>query len=102
MRANFRAAGTLRVEITRRGKWRDWHPGFVPTRCTPWSQASLAAKLQILGMEEATRGKISKIESRLVWGSNQNLVHFSRSSEQLIRGIHHFLPESDAAESGIC
>ena len=31
------------------------------------SQNDLAIKLQILGMEEATRGKVSKIEARRVW-----------------------------------
>jgi transcriptional regulator with XRE-family HTH domain len=55
-----------------------------PRHLNGLSQDALATTLQLLRMANATRGKISKIESRLVWGSNQNLVHFSRRSEQFV------------------
>jgi transcriptional regulator with XRE-family HTH domain len=41
------------------------------------SQDALATKLQILGMADATRGKISKIESRLVWVSDLDIFFLS-------------------------
>lgn len=44
-----------------------------------WSQNDLAIKLQILGMEEATRSKVSKIESRMVWIADQDLIFLSRA-----------------------
>jgi len=44
-----------------------------------WSQNALAIKLQLLGMENATRAKISKIESRLVWISDDDLIFLSRA-----------------------
>ncbi len=43
-----------------------------------WSQNDLAIKLQILGMEHATRCKVSKIEARLVWVSDDDLIFLSR------------------------
>lgn len=44
-----------------------------------WSQNDFAIKLQLLGMEEATRCKVSKIESRLVWVSDDDLLYLSRT-----------------------
>jgi transcriptional regulator with XRE-family HTH domain len=44
-----------------------------------WSQNDLAVKLQILGMENASRCKISKIESRLVWVSDDDLLFLARA-----------------------
>lgn len=44
-----------------------------------WSQNDLAIKLQILGMAYATRAKISKIESRLVWIADEDLIFLSRA-----------------------
>ncbi|MFA6271471.1 MAG: helix-turn-helix transcriptional regulator [Candidatus Paceibacterota bacterium] len=44
-----------------------------------WSQNDFAIKLQLLGMENATRAKISKIESRLVWISDDDLIFLSRA-----------------------
>ena len=44
-----------------------------------WSQNDLAIKLQLLGMDDATRGKISKIESRLVWVSDDDLIYLARA-----------------------
>lgn len=44
-----------------------------------WSQNDLAIKLQILGMEGATRGKVSKIESRIVWIADEDLLYLARA-----------------------
>jgi len=44
-----------------------------------WSQNDFAVKLQLLGMENATRGKVSKIESRLVWISDDDLIFLARA-----------------------
>lgn len=43
-----------------------------------WSQNHLAIKLQIVGMEHATRKKVCKIESREVWVSDDDMLFFSR------------------------
>lgn len=43
-----------------------------------WSQNYLAIKLQLLGMEYATRKKICKIESREVWVSDDDMLFMSR------------------------
>ena len=43
-----------------------------------WSQDLLATKLQIIGMEHATRKKVCKIESREVWVSDDDMLFFSR------------------------
>ena len=43
-----------------------------------WSQNYLAIKLQIVGMEHATRKKVCKIESREVWVSDDDLLFISR------------------------
>ncbi len=43
-----------------------------------WSQNHLAIKLQLLGMEYATRGKVCKIESREVWVSDDDMIFISR------------------------
>ncbi|OJV22469.1 MAG: hypothetical protein BGO12_08010 [Verrucomicrobia bacterium 61-8] len=43
-----------------------------------WSQNQLAIKLQIVGMEHATRKKVCKIESREVWVSDDDLLFISR------------------------
>lgn len=43
-----------------------------------WSQNHLAIKLQIVGMEHATRKKVCKIESREVWVSDDDLLFISR------------------------
>ncbi len=43
------------------------------------SQNDLAIKLQILGMANASRVKISKIESRLVWIADEDLMFLSRA-----------------------
>jgi transcriptional regulator with XRE-family HTH domain len=44
-----------------------------------WSQNKLATKAQLLGMEEASRGKISKIEARLVWVSDEDMIYLARA-----------------------
>jgi len=44
-----------------------------------WSQNDFAIKLQILGMEEASRCKVSKIESRLVWIADDDLIFLARA-----------------------
>ncbi|OJV23484.1 MAG: hypothetical protein BGO12_22045 [Verrucomicrobia bacterium 61-8] len=62
-----------------------------------WSQSELAIKLQILGMETATRIRVSKIESRLACVSDDELIYLSRvlgvSTEELypdfIRAAKH-------------
>lgn len=43
-----------------------------------WSQNDLAIKLQIVGMEHATRKKVCKIESREVWVSDDDMLFMSR------------------------
>lgn len=43
-----------------------------------WSQNDLAIKLQLLGMENATRCKISKIEARLVYATDDDLIFLAR------------------------
>jgi transcriptional regulator with XRE-family HTH domain len=43
-----------------------------------WSQNYLAIKLQLLGMEHATRKKVAKIESREVWVSDDDMLFMSR------------------------
>ncbi|MCX6960635.1 MAG: helix-turn-helix domain-containing protein [Chthoniobacterales bacterium] len=42
-----------------------------------WSQNDLATKLQILGMMDATRGKVSKIEARIIWVSDIDIYFLS-------------------------
>ena len=44
-----------------------------------WSQSDLAIKLQILGMENASRCKVSKIESRIVWIADEDLIYLARA-----------------------
>jgi transcriptional regulator with XRE-family HTH domain len=44
-----------------------------------WSQNKLATKAQLLGMEEASRGKVSKIEARLVWVSDEDMLYLARA-----------------------
>ena len=44
-----------------------------------WSQNDFATKLQILGMDHASRVKIAKIESRLVWIADEDLIYISRA-----------------------
>jgi len=44
-----------------------------------WSQNDLAIKLQILGMEHASRCKIAKIETRRVWIADEDLIFISRA-----------------------
>ena len=39
----------------------------------------LATKVQLLGMEEASRGKVSKIEARLVWVSDEDLLYLAHA-----------------------
>ena len=43
-----------------------------------WSQNDLATKLQILGMDEGTRCRVSKIEARLVWVSDEDMIYLAR------------------------
>ena len=43
-----------------------------------WSQNDLAIKLQLLGMEDATRGKVSKIEARLIYATDDDLIYLAR------------------------
>ena len=43
-----------------------------------WSQNHLAIKLQIIGMEHASRKKVCKIESREVWVSDDDMLFISR------------------------
>ncbi len=56
-----------------------------------WSQNDLAIKLQILGMEDATRGKVSKIEARLVWVSDDDILYLARA---LRVGLADLYPET--------
>jgi len=44
-----------------------------------WSQNDLAIRLQILGMGEGTRGRVSKIEARLVWVSDEDMIYLARA-----------------------
>lgn len=44
-----------------------------------WSQNDLAIRLQILGMDEGTRCRVSKIESRLVWVSDEDMIYLARA-----------------------
>lgn len=44
-----------------------------------WSQNQLAIKLQLLGMENATRVKVAKIESRLVFVADEDLIFLARA-----------------------
>jgi transcriptional regulator with XRE-family HTH domain len=57
------------------------------------SQDALATKLQILGMTDATRGKVSKIESRLVWVSDLDIFFLSSAlgvpMEELYPSVLH-------------
>jgi len=39
-----------------------------------WSQNKLAIRLQIAGMDHATRGKVCKIESRRIWVSDDDML----------------------------
>ena len=43
-----------------------------------WSQNQLAIKLQIAGMDFATRKKVCKIESREVWVSDDDMLFLAR------------------------
>jgi transcriptional regulator with XRE-family HTH domain len=43
-----------------------------------WSQNQLAIKLQIAGMDHATRGKVCKIEAREVWVSDDDMLYLAR------------------------
>ncbi len=43
-----------------------------------WSQNYLAIKLQLIGVEHATRKKVAKIESREVWVSDDDMLFISR------------------------
>ena len=42
-----------------------------------WSQNKLAIRLQLAGMEFATRKKVCKIEAREVWVSDDDLLYFA-------------------------
>jgi hypothetical protein len=44
-----------------------------------WSQNDLAIRLQLLGMDEGTRGRVSKIEARLVWVSDEDMIYLARA-----------------------
>ena len=44
-----------------------------------WSQNDLAIRLQILGMGEGTRGRVSKIEAHLVWVSDEDMIYLARA-----------------------
>jgi transcriptional regulator with XRE-family HTH domain len=44
-----------------------------------WSQSQLAIKLQLLGMENATRVKVAKIESRLVCVADEDMIFLARA-----------------------
>ena len=44
-----------------------------------WSQNQLAIKLQLLGMENATRVKVAKIESRLVGVADDDMIFLARA-----------------------
>lgn len=77
-----------------------------------WSQNNLAIKLQILGMENASRVKVGKIESRLVWIADEDLIYLARalgvSTEQLypdfIRGakrLYEAICASKASPYGV-
>ena len=44
-----------------------------------WSQNDLATRLQVLGMDEGTRCRVSKIEARLVWVSDEDMIYLARA-----------------------
>ena len=44
-----------------------------------WSQNDLATRLQLLGMDEGTRCRVSKIEARLVWVSDEDMIYLARA-----------------------
>ena len=65
-----------------------------------WSQNKLAIKLQLAGMDYATRGKVCKIEARKVWVSNDDMlflayalgVELTIAQAGLVIGLLKFLP----------
>ncbi len=43
-----------------------------------WSQDELAIKLQCVGMEDATRSNISKLEARLIRAIDEDMLYLAR------------------------
>lgn len=64
-----------------------------------WSQNDLTIKLQLLGMEDATRVKISKIEARLVWVSDDDLIYLARA---LGVGVEELYPDYIRCAKQLC
>lgn len=55
-----------------------------------WSQNDLAIKLQLLGMDNATRCKVAKIETRRVWIADDDLIYIARA---LGVGVEELYPD---------
>jgi len=55
-----------------------------------WSQNDLAIRLQILGMREGTRRRISKIEARLVWVSDEDMLKLARVLRVTVERLEFF------------
>ena len=43
-----------------------------------WSQNDLAIKLQCAGMEDATRGNVSKLEGRVIRAIDEDMLYLAR------------------------
>lgn len=63
-----------------------------------WSQNDLAIKLQLLGAD-VTRVKVSKIEARLVWVSDDDLIFLSRA---LGVGVEDLYPDYIRCAKQLC
>lgn len=77
-----------------------------------WSQNDLTIKLQLLGMEDATRARIAKIESRLIRVSDDDMIYLARafrvSIEELYpdhirdaKTLYHAIALSKASRFGV-
>lgn len=68
-----------------------------------WSQNDLSIKLQILGMENATRVKVAKIESRLVWIADEDLIYLARALGVTIEQLYpDFIRSAKKLYEAIC
>ena len=56
-----------------------------------WSQNDLAIRLQILGMGEGTRCRVSKIEARLVWVSDEDMLYLARALKVEVGDLYPIL-----------
>ena len=72
----------------------------------------MAIRLQILGMGEGTRGRVSKIEARLVWVSDEDMIYLARALKVEVgdlypvlirksRCLHGAISEAKASRYGV-